>query len=201
MADETSIKVSAATRDRLALLAAENNTTIRNLVEALAESLPPSPSSRSAPPRPAPSSPPSWARCPARRPRRRRAAFWSAWAPARTRRPRSAGHRRRPGPHGRHRPARPQGPVQRGRRRLLRPSLRRTRHPLRPGALAHRSATPSAPACWPTSTASGSSRSSRSTPRPRSPPPNCCTPDTHGRPSTPSTPPGPPRTSPPAGTC
>ncbi|TDU67126.1 hypothetical protein [Streptomyces sp. KS 21] len=40
MADETSIKVSAATRDRLALLAAENNTTIRNLVEALAESRP-----------------------------------------------------------------------------------------------------------------------------------------------------------------
>ncbi|MFE5826594.1 hypothetical protein ACFQ7B_33215 [Streptomyces erythrochromogenes] len=40
MADETSIKVSAATRDRLALLAAENGTTMRNLVEALAESRP-----------------------------------------------------------------------------------------------------------------------------------------------------------------
>ncbi|MFD3876085.1 hypothetical protein [Streptomyces sp. NPDC058623] len=40
MADETSIKVSAATRDRLAVLAAENNTTIRNMVEALAEGRP-----------------------------------------------------------------------------------------------------------------------------------------------------------------
>jgi hypothetical protein len=40
MADETSIKVSASTRDRLAVLAAENNTTIRNLVEELAESRP-----------------------------------------------------------------------------------------------------------------------------------------------------------------
>ncbi|TKA06415.1 hypothetical protein [Actinacidiphila oryziradicis] len=40
MADETSIKVSASTRDRLAVLAAENNTSIRNLVEELAESQP-----------------------------------------------------------------------------------------------------------------------------------------------------------------
>jgi hypothetical protein len=40
MADETSIKVSASTRDRLAVLAAENNTTIRSLVEELAESRP-----------------------------------------------------------------------------------------------------------------------------------------------------------------
>ncbi|MGW2183522.1 hypothetical protein ACWCXX_36990 [Streptomyces sp. NPDC001732] len=36
MADETSIKVSASTRDRLAALAAENDTTIRQLVEELA---------------------------------------------------------------------------------------------------------------------------------------------------------------------
>ncbi|MDQ0840437.1 hypothetical protein [Streptomyces sp. V1I6] len=40
MADETSIKVSAATRDRLAALAAEHNTTIRHLVEELAEGRP-----------------------------------------------------------------------------------------------------------------------------------------------------------------
>ncbi|MFJ6053702.1 hypothetical protein [Streptomyces sp. NPDC092307] len=40
MADETSIKISSAARDRLALLAAEKNTTIRNLVEALTESQP-----------------------------------------------------------------------------------------------------------------------------------------------------------------
>jgi hypothetical protein len=40
MADETSIKVSTTTRDRLAVLAAENNTTIRNLVEELAEGRP-----------------------------------------------------------------------------------------------------------------------------------------------------------------
>ncbi|MFE7245043.1 hypothetical protein [Streptomyces sp. NPDC057580] len=40
MADETSIKVSAATRDRLAALAAEQGTTIRNLVEELAEGRP-----------------------------------------------------------------------------------------------------------------------------------------------------------------
>ncbi|MFH9090277.1 hypothetical protein [Streptomyces sp. NPDC017673] len=36
-ADETSIKVSAATRDRLAQLAAEHRTTIRDLVEDLAQ--------------------------------------------------------------------------------------------------------------------------------------------------------------------
>lgn len=40
MADETSIKVSAATRDRLAALASEKHTTIRQLVEELAESQP-----------------------------------------------------------------------------------------------------------------------------------------------------------------
>lgn len=40
MADETSIKVSASTRDRLAALAAEQGTTIRNLVEELAEGRP-----------------------------------------------------------------------------------------------------------------------------------------------------------------
>lgn len=40
MADETSIKVSASTRDRLAVLAAEQNITIRGLVEELAESRP-----------------------------------------------------------------------------------------------------------------------------------------------------------------
>jgi ParB-like chromosome segregation protein Spo0J len=40
MADETSIKVSASTRDRLAVLAAEHNTTIRRLVEELAEGRP-----------------------------------------------------------------------------------------------------------------------------------------------------------------
>ncbi|WP_225101833.1 hypothetical protein [Streptomyces sp. CoH27] len=40
MADETSIKVSAATRDRLAALASEQGTTIRQLVEELAESRP-----------------------------------------------------------------------------------------------------------------------------------------------------------------
>ncbi|MEE1938585.1 hypothetical protein V1L54_04020 [Streptomyces sp. TRM 70361] len=40
MADETSIKVSAAARDRLARLAAEEGTTIRGLVEELAESRP-----------------------------------------------------------------------------------------------------------------------------------------------------------------
>ncbi|WP_327425632.1 hypothetical protein OG612_42955 (plasmid) [Streptomyces sp. NBC_01527] len=40
MADETSIKVSASTRDRLAALAAEHNTTIRQLVEELAEARP-----------------------------------------------------------------------------------------------------------------------------------------------------------------
>ncbi|MBT2407111.1 MULTISPECIES: hypothetical protein [unclassified Streptomyces] len=36
MADETSIKVSEATRNRLAVLAAEQGTTIRGLVEGLA---------------------------------------------------------------------------------------------------------------------------------------------------------------------
>ncbi|MEU6709454.1 hypothetical protein [Streptomyces wuyuanensis] len=40
MADETSIKVSAATRDRLAALASEQGTTIRHLVEALAAGQP-----------------------------------------------------------------------------------------------------------------------------------------------------------------
>ncbi|MEU1456195.1 hypothetical protein [Streptomyces avermitilis] len=40
MADETSIKVSAAARDRLATLAAEQGTTIRQLVEELAEGRP-----------------------------------------------------------------------------------------------------------------------------------------------------------------
>ncbi|MFJ1847052.1 hypothetical protein [Streptomyces sp. NPDC088146] len=40
MADETSIKVSAATRDRLSALAAEHGTTIRQLVEELAEGRP-----------------------------------------------------------------------------------------------------------------------------------------------------------------
>ncbi|MCQ8836413.1 hypothetical protein [Streptomyces malaysiensis] len=40
MADETSIKVSSAARDRLAVLAAEGNTTIRQLVEDLAEGRP-----------------------------------------------------------------------------------------------------------------------------------------------------------------
>ncbi|MEU8692833.1 hypothetical protein [Streptomyces sp. NPDC048665] len=40
MADETSIKVSAATRDRLAALASEEGTTIRQLVEELAEGRP-----------------------------------------------------------------------------------------------------------------------------------------------------------------
>ncbi|MET8787483.1 hypothetical protein [Streptomyces sp. NPDC004589] len=39
-ADETSIKVSAAARDRLAQLAAEHGTTIRSLVEGLAQSTP-----------------------------------------------------------------------------------------------------------------------------------------------------------------
>lgn len=39
-ADETSIKVSAAARDRLAQLAAEHGTTIRGLVEDLARSTP-----------------------------------------------------------------------------------------------------------------------------------------------------------------
>ncbi|MFH8993159.1 hypothetical protein [Streptomyces sp. NPDC017940] len=40
MADETSIKVSAETRDRLAALAVEQGTTIRRLVEDLAVSQP-----------------------------------------------------------------------------------------------------------------------------------------------------------------
>ncbi|MCM2517895.1 hypothetical protein ACWEQ5_32765 [Streptomyces griseoincarnatus] len=39
-ADETSIKVSAAARDRLARLAAEHGTTIRSLVEELAQGTP-----------------------------------------------------------------------------------------------------------------------------------------------------------------
>ncbi|MBX4176436.1 MULTISPECIES: hypothetical protein [Streptomyces] len=39
-ADETSIKVGTAARDRLAQLAAEHGTTIRNLVEDLALSTP-----------------------------------------------------------------------------------------------------------------------------------------------------------------
>jgi hypothetical protein len=39
-ADETSIKVSTAARDRLAQLAAEHGTTIRHLVEDLAQSTP-----------------------------------------------------------------------------------------------------------------------------------------------------------------
>ncbi|MFD5805896.1 MULTISPECIES: hypothetical protein [unclassified Streptomyces] len=39
-ADETSIKVSAAARDRLAQLAAEHGTTIRSLVENLAQGTP-----------------------------------------------------------------------------------------------------------------------------------------------------------------
>ncbi|MEV6963371.1 hypothetical protein AB0M97_30285 [Streptomyces sp. NPDC051207] len=38
--DETSIKVSTAARDRLAQLAAEHGTTIRNLVEELAQDTP-----------------------------------------------------------------------------------------------------------------------------------------------------------------
>ena len=37
MADETSIKVGVATRDRLSTLAAERGTTVRALVEGLAE--------------------------------------------------------------------------------------------------------------------------------------------------------------------
>ncbi|WP_042422203.1 hypothetical protein [Streptacidiphilus anmyonensis] len=37
MADETSIKVGVATRDRLNILAAERNTTVRALVEKLAQ--------------------------------------------------------------------------------------------------------------------------------------------------------------------
>lgn len=40
MADETSIKVSARARDRLAVLAQEQGTTIRGLVEELAEGQP-----------------------------------------------------------------------------------------------------------------------------------------------------------------
>ncbi|WRZ96391.1 hypothetical protein OHB54_46435 (plasmid) [Streptomyces sp. NBC_01007] len=40
MADETSIKVSTAVRDRLAMLAAEQGTTIRQLVEELADNQP-----------------------------------------------------------------------------------------------------------------------------------------------------------------
>ncbi|MFB6814358.1 hypothetical protein ACFCV8_07410 [Streptomyces sp. NPDC056347] len=40
MADETSIKVSTAARDRLSALAAEHNTTIRQLVEELAAGRP-----------------------------------------------------------------------------------------------------------------------------------------------------------------
>jgi hypothetical protein len=39
-ADETSIKVSSAARDRLAQLAAEHGTTIRALVEDLAQGTP-----------------------------------------------------------------------------------------------------------------------------------------------------------------
>ncbi|MET8647656.1 hypothetical protein [Streptomyces sp. NPDC004675] len=39
-ADETSIKVSTAARDRLAQLAAEHGTTIRSLVEDLAQGTP-----------------------------------------------------------------------------------------------------------------------------------------------------------------
>ncbi|MBD2818562.1 hypothetical protein ID867_15405 [Streptomyces parvulus] len=39
-ADETSIKVGTAARDRLAQLAAEHGTTSRNLVEDLAQSTP-----------------------------------------------------------------------------------------------------------------------------------------------------------------
>ncbi|MEV6810318.1 hypothetical protein [Streptomyces sp. NPDC051132] len=39
-ADETSIKVSTAARDRLAQLAAEHGTTIRGLVEDLAQGTP-----------------------------------------------------------------------------------------------------------------------------------------------------------------
>jgi ParB-like chromosome segregation protein Spo0J len=39
-ADETSIKVSTAVRDRLAVLAAEHNTTIRGVVEELAQETP-----------------------------------------------------------------------------------------------------------------------------------------------------------------
>ncbi|MET8786142.1 hypothetical protein [Streptomyces sp. NPDC004589] len=39
-ADETSIKVSVAARDRLAQLAAEHGTTIRGLVEDLAQGTP-----------------------------------------------------------------------------------------------------------------------------------------------------------------
>lgn len=40
MSDDTSIKVSVATRDRLALLAVEHNTTIRGLVDELAQAEP-----------------------------------------------------------------------------------------------------------------------------------------------------------------
>ncbi|MYR60990.1 hypothetical protein GTY54_33795 [Streptomyces sp. SID625] len=40
MADETSIKVSTSARDRLAQLAAESGTTIRSLVEDLAQGTP-----------------------------------------------------------------------------------------------------------------------------------------------------------------
>lgn len=39
-ADETSIKVSSATRDRLSVLAAEHGTTIRGFVEDLAQGTP-----------------------------------------------------------------------------------------------------------------------------------------------------------------
>lgn len=39
-ADETSIKVSSTTRDRLSVLAAEHGTTIRGLVEELAQGTP-----------------------------------------------------------------------------------------------------------------------------------------------------------------
>ncbi|WP_405976515.1 hypothetical protein OG496_55120 [Streptomyces sp. NBC_00988] len=39
-ADETSIKVSAASRDRLAVLASERGTTLRSLVEELAQGTP-----------------------------------------------------------------------------------------------------------------------------------------------------------------
>ncbi|MEU1569423.1 hypothetical protein ABZ504_55950 [Streptomyces mirabilis] len=39
-ADETSIKVSSATRDRLSVLAAEHGTTIRSFVEDLAQGAP-----------------------------------------------------------------------------------------------------------------------------------------------------------------
>ncbi|GAA0329058.1 hypothetical protein [Streptomyces blastmyceticus] len=40
MADDTSIKVSVSARDRLAVLAAEHDTTIRGLVEDLARNEP-----------------------------------------------------------------------------------------------------------------------------------------------------------------